>query len=289
MMARTTTTPVEQAGLFEVSFAGLRYEVSVTLELITPLRAAEYLKHNYEGNRKLSQQRARKYAAPMGRTEWLVTHEGLAFDNKGRLFDGQHRLTACIESGEEFMTFVFRGFPEDVYQALGRPMIRRIDDVATEEWIDARAVATGRVMLLGVRAGSGIAVAGLDEGALLDGLREHEKALRFVTSRHHNKIVTAPVLGACARAYYHAEAQRLDAFLRVLQNNEPDDSQADHAALMLRRFITDEANGSNSYKARADLYLRTETALSYFLASKRVDGKLTPSTTERFPLPAGGE
>ena len=270
---------------FLVETDDLAYELAVSLEAITPKQASDYLRKNFKGNRKLSNVRVRRYANVMKRGHWRVTHEGIAFDDDGHLIDGQHRLSAIVESGATVQMLVVTGLPTEVYQALGRPMMRRIDAVATEEWIDARVVAIGRVMLLGVRSGSGIDVSGLDEDALLTAIRMHERAISFVTERHHNKIVTAPVLGACARAYYHAAPERLDAFLKVLQTNEPENAQKDHAALVLRRFITDEALGSNSYKARADLYRRTQTALTHFLAGRRVEGKLTPAEREQYPLP----
>jgi hypothetical protein len=281
----TRTKKVEQSSTFEVAAAGLVYSVTVTLEEITPKRASDYLRHNFDCNRKRSKVRVRRYKNVMARHKWMVTHEGIAFDDQGRLFDGQHRLEGVVESGESVWMFVFRGLPEEVYFALGRPMLRRIDDVATEAWITSRVVAVGRVMLLGVRAGSGIEVAGLDEDALLTAIRQHERAIQFVLSRHHNHMVTAPVLGACCRAYYSADSERLAAFLHVVQTNDPSDAGKDHAALMMYRYISSEGRGSNSYKARADLYKRTEFALSHFLQGRRIEGKLVPAARELFPLP----
>lgn len=294
-MTRTTAAPktppvrAHAGASFPVKTDELTYELTVSLEEITPRLAASYLDLNFAGNRRRSASRARRYGNVMKRGHWRVTHEGIAFNADGKLIDGQHRLQAIVDSGETVTMFVVRGLPDEVYQALGRPMVRRIDAVATEEWIDSRVVAVGRVMLLGVRAGSGMEVAGLDEDALLTGIRQHQRALEFVMSRHHNKLITAPVLGAVARAYYSADPERLAQFLAVLQTNEPGDAKADHAALMLRRYITDDKHGANSYRARADLYRRTETAISWFLAGQRVPGKLHPAERERFPLPMEGE
>lgn len=270
---------------FHLETEEVDYHLRISLEYIAPATASDYLRRNFEGNRKRSVTRTKRYARVVGRGHWRVTHESIAFDEEGWLIDGQHRLAAIIESGVGVWLLVVRGVPRDVYEALGRPMIRRIDDVATEDWITSRTVAVGRVMLLGARAGSGIEVAGLDEDALLTGIRAHQKAITFVEGLHHNKIVTAPALGAVARAYYHAPSERLHEFMRVLQSNEPMDAKADQAALLLRRYITDEALGSNSYKARAELFRRTESALVHFIAGRRVEGKLTPAERELFPLP----
>lgn len=272
------------ANEWDVEYDGIHYHVTATLEEITPLTAREYLDHNYEGNRKKSKTRINRYKNVMGRRRWRLTHEGIAFDEDGKLIDGQHRLEGVVESGEPIPCLVVRGLPTEVYEALGRPMMRRIDDVANEEWITSRTVAIGRILLLGVRAGSGIDVAGLDEDRLLQGIREYADGIQFAEQHHHNKIVTAPVLGVVARAYYTADRDRLAEFLHVLQTNEPQHAQDDQAALRLRRYITDETNGSGSYKARAQLYLLTQSALVSFLA-RQTSPKLVPAEREHFPLP----
>jgi hypothetical protein len=75
-------------------------------EKITPKKAAEYLK------RKLPNRRTRpslvvKYATDMKAGRWMLTHEGIAFDKRGRLIDGQHRLEAIIVAGVSIEMYVF--------------------------------------------------------------------------------------------------------------------------------------------------------------------------------------
>src|SRR5438046_2404287 len=45
-------------------------------------------------NRPLSRSTVRGFADAMRSGEWLVTHQGVAFDTDGVLVDGQHRLAA---------------------------------------------------------------------------------------------------------------------------------------------------------------------------------------------------
>lgn len=67
-------------------------------ETITPPLAEEYLRHNYEHNRAIGHRDVNSYAGMMVRGEWILTHQGIAFDKEGNLIDGQHRLLAIVLS-----------------------------------------------------------------------------------------------------------------------------------------------------------------------------------------------
>lgn len=51
-------------------------------------------------NRKLIPAVAQAYAEAMVRGEWVLTHQGIAFDVEGDLADGQHRLVALALAGQ---------------------------------------------------------------------------------------------------------------------------------------------------------------------------------------------
>ena len=86
---------IHGAPKFEVRGLGLQlYCVTCTPEL-----AAAVLEHGNVDNRKVRQQKVREFAAYMKRHDWLVKST-LEFLESGRLSDGQHRLLACVESGE---------------------------------------------------------------------------------------------------------------------------------------------------------------------------------------------
>jgi len=70
----------------------------VTTSLVTPAMAEGFLA-NQAPQRRLDLNRVRVNASTMGRAEWRITNQGLAFDFDGRLIDGQHRLHAVIKSG----------------------------------------------------------------------------------------------------------------------------------------------------------------------------------------------
>jgi len=67
------------------------------LQTVTPKKAAEWLEAN-TANRPISTSVVRGFAEAMRRGEWVVTHQGIAFDVNGVLIDGQHRLAAIVEA-----------------------------------------------------------------------------------------------------------------------------------------------------------------------------------------------
>lgn len=63
---------------------------------ITPDMAKAMLEKNMKSNRRLNHQTVKRYARIMKAGGWNLTHQGIAFDDKGELIDGQHRLQAIV-------------------------------------------------------------------------------------------------------------------------------------------------------------------------------------------------
>lgn len=82
-------------------------------ELITPSMAEKYLATRDEAHqRKYRESLARNYALTMHNGDWGLTHQGIAFDEKGRLIDGQHRMGGIILSGTTQEFWVCKAVPE---------------------------------------------------------------------------------------------------------------------------------------------------------------------------------
>jgi hypothetical protein len=69
------------------------------LKEITPEWAADILSRRNPNNRNLSTEFVSKLARDIKMGAFLVTHQGIAFDEKGDLLDGQHRLAAIVQAG----------------------------------------------------------------------------------------------------------------------------------------------------------------------------------------------
>jgi hypothetical protein len=77
---------------------------------ITPEMAIEILE-KYAPNRPLRENIVQIYASDMKNGRWALTHQGIAFNDRGQLYDGQHRLWAIALSGVPIKTTVTRGVP----------------------------------------------------------------------------------------------------------------------------------------------------------------------------------
>ena len=88
-------------------------EVSSKLETINPGQAKKYLEKVIV-NRPVSDGKCLEYAISMDEGKWSVNGETIKFDDQGRLFDGQHRLHACVLAEKPFKTYVIRGVSDEM-------------------------------------------------------------------------------------------------------------------------------------------------------------------------------
>jgi len=102
--------------------------ITTVIEVITPERASEYMRHN-KANRTLRSGRVADLMRDMKSGKWRITHQGIAFDVDGNLIDGQHRLTAVILSGVTVEMMVTRGIERDAIMNIDTVLTRNICDV----------------------------------------------------------------------------------------------------------------------------------------------------------------
>lgn len=91
--------------------------LTMKVELVSPKRASEYLQHNTD-NRRLRGWWVNSIAGAIKRGEWILTHQGVAFDTTGKLIDGQHKLYAIIAANKPIMLAVYRGISSDAFKVL---------------------------------------------------------------------------------------------------------------------------------------------------------------------------
>ena len=102
------------------------------MQTITPAKAADMLDANIT-NRPLAKSTVRAFAEAMERGDWLVTHQGIAFDSDGVLVDGQHRLAAIIEADVPVDMTVFTDVEPDTFDVLDTGKRRTAADVLAIE------------------------------------------------------------------------------------------------------------------------------------------------------------
>jgi len=102
------------------------------VQTITPTKAAELLEANTT-NRPVSRSVVRSFAEAMQRGEWIVTHQGIAFDVNGVLIDGQHRLAAIVEADVPVDLTVFTDVDDGTFDVLDTGKRRNAADVLAIE------------------------------------------------------------------------------------------------------------------------------------------------------------
>lgn len=99
-----------------------------TVELVTPKKAEEYLRHN-TFNRPLKRARVERYTKDMLMGRWAENGETIKFNGDGTLLDGQHRLYGILNSGKSQKIVVVRGLPQSVFANIDTGHKRTLPDV----------------------------------------------------------------------------------------------------------------------------------------------------------------
>lgn len=108
--------------------------ITSSMEIITPEKAAEYLKKNTNNYRSLSKAKVAVYAEDIRNGNWEVNGESIIFDSNGVLKDGQHRLSAVVKADKPIFTLVVRGVDNHV-SIMDAGMQRTISQMAKSEGI----------------------------------------------------------------------------------------------------------------------------------------------------------
>lgn len=105
-------------------------EPTYQIDAIGPQEAAILLKQN-TNNRKLVTRGVREYAAAMERGDWLFDGAPVRISPEGVVLDGQHRLSAIIESGTTQKMLVIRGVSPDAQLVMDTGRKRTLADALT--------------------------------------------------------------------------------------------------------------------------------------------------------------
>lgn len=120
---------------------------------ITPQMASQMLANNPE-NRPIKRLWVEKLARDMASGHWQTNGDAIRLNGDGSLIDGQHRLTACVQSGVSFTTVVISGLPHDVRATIDGGVKRSYGDRLTMRNIpNGNLVASAIKMVAGIATG----------------------------------------------------------------------------------------------------------------------------------------
>lgn len=108
---------------------------------ITPAMAKAWLRGNNRNNRSMKESTVHAYARDMRSGAWLLTHQGVAFNDKDELLDGQHRLAAIELSGVTVTMLVITGLPSEGRSATAEPKAKAVRTMDAVDRGAARSIA----------------------------------------------------------------------------------------------------------------------------------------------------
>jgi hypothetical protein len=207
---------------------------------ITPEMATAWLENQNTHNRKLIQVNVDKFSKDMKEGRWQLTHQGIAFDDKNNLVDGQHRLWAVVLAGKPVTMRVFTGLAPEVVETIDVGTRRSNLDVirlsGNAEQFNSIHMAIVRAMYNTRKSRSSSVSVSVERSRLL----QHEQAIQFAIkhlySRSAAKVRTALLGSLIARAYYSEDHEKLIRFCEVMKNGCAS-SASESAAVLLWRYL----------------------------------------------------
>lgn len=247
-------------------------DLSITLETITPERAAEYLSKNFKGNRTPSKKLIAGYSKQMKAGEWGLSN-GVSFDINGVLVNGQHQLGAVIDAGIPVQFYVTRGLDPKSKEYLDLGMSRNASNIAEIRGLSLASTITISIARRMTTPRFGLTVnSGLSKHEVVDVFTAFHDGIAFAYNSSNasgDRMRSGAVLAVIARAYYHENHRDLERFSQILAGNlSYIQGQEDTAPCKLRDFYLKMRAENKSAQLGSSLFNRTQAALSAFLARK---------------------
>lgn len=216
-------------------------EMQLWVETVTPEQAKQWLDVDNSRNRKIRDSRVSYLSDEITTGRFHLTHMGIAFDPKGNLLDGQHRLAAIVKAGVPIEIVVARNVAPESYIAMDRGSIRSIADVLRQ---DQRSTAVASTIVRHIELRSYDAPSAPEDVKLILDALEAEiqlaNSVRLLRPLSRIQLRCALALRLAAAETAHREA--LMEQWQALNKNDTPVIDATSAALM-RRLLTDRGQG----------------------------------------------
>lgn len=199
--------------------------ISTEVTTVSPDVAAAWLAVNYK-NRKVKTRAVAQYARDMKAGSWRLTGDAIRFDEHGNLIDGQHRLLACVESGQPFESFVVYGLPNEVQGIIDAGVSRSAADAIHLMGINnAITVSSMAKVLIGEREGRSESRNKVSHSEIIAVLNKHKSMPLYAIP---GGILSRGVPQSCTSYLYFVastfldQKKRADAMIAVLKTGIPD-------------------------------------------------------------------
>ena len=98
------------------------------IEQITPDFAERVLETKNSKNRSMRPANLKRLVNAIDNGEWILTNQGIAFDQDGNLLDGQHRLLAIVKTGKTLPIMVARNMDPKIFNCVDTGAARNAAD-----------------------------------------------------------------------------------------------------------------------------------------------------------------
>lgn len=196
-------------------------EISFQIVDVTPALAAEWLTRNFENNRTINASAVARFAEDMKSGAWRLTHQGLAFDEIGRLVDGQHRLRAVLVANVSARMVVSYYLAASPLEKIDRGTARSIGAVL--EVSGAFPRGHGKAVAAAINAIACLVSGSTAKKVTVEKMREayeaHRAGVDFASPLLRCGKITAPFAAAIAYAYPICP-QRIESMAAQVINND---------------------------------------------------------------------
>lgn len=272
-------------------------EIRSSIELITPEIAQTYI-DNQRTNRKIRQAHVSRLVDDMVNGRWQSMSDPIKFDDKNRLIDGQHRLSAVIKSKIPQKFIVLRGYNTESMLLLDTGLKRNTANIGQVRGldIDNSDCATVNHLSLPLQQDK------LSELRQLEIFESYYDGIKFIgnltsrvrggTSKDAGYIYpNAPLRALLAKAFYYENHQDLSAFVNGFMTGMPDSLGREEItpSIALRNYVIALKNSrgySMTFGAITPFYLICQLSLHHFIKRNPITRiQKTSKCFDNYPLP----
>ncbi len=251
---------------------------------------AQRLLEGQTRNRRIRRGHVRQMARAMQNGEWCQNGEAIKLDTEGRLRDGQHRLTAIVESGITVEMLVIDGLPPESQETMDMGIRRTMADLLRlRNEANTHLLAATLSVLFRLRAGTlGSQIPGdhpthQELLRLIDSdpdIRAYVQRGRTVTER---VSVSSSVAAALWYEFSRVDPVEADRFFEALKSAE--DLHDGDAIFALRRLLERDtkAKAKRSRYQIAGLIIKAWNYWYQGTTVRSLSFRAGGSTPDRFP------
>ena len=250
---------------------------------VTPELAKQCLSRS-KGNRPIRKSRLEKYCRARRNGQWLLTHQGFAFDTTGTFIDGHHRCQMIIETGMATDFLVVKEVHPDAAKYIDAGLPRNARDAIAMAGLGDYGYDLITVCKCICDVPVRIHALDLNTDEILLRLDTHAEAINFACKAFKSSPagISRATRTLIARAWPYIDSERLLEFAHILRTGEPKTMPDDQAAITFRNFLLASTRNAGEH-CELVRYRKGQTALNAF-AKRQPLSKIYGTEKDLYPL-----